>query len=107
MAGAGGALAVLILRLGLPIAQLRARASTLLRVSVLSYDTQRHSPHHKLHHSLRVDYWDGQNFKLFHYYLRVKVQKNCDDICDLGGANLQFCPASDYIKIALLKSACD
>lgn len=43
-------------------------------------------------------------FELFHYFFRVRVQKNDDDICYYGGANLQLRPGSDYFKIALPKS---
>ncbi|KAI5007648.1 hypothetical protein ZWY2020_008544 [Hordeum vulgare] len=42
--------------------------------------------------------------ELFRYYFQVKVEKNGDDICNLGGSNLQLQPVSDYFKITLAKS---
>lgn len=45
--------------------------------------------------------------ELFRYYFQVKVEKNGDDICNLGGSNLQLQPVSDYFKITLAKSVCE
>lgn len=47
------------------------------------------------------------HFELFHYYFWVKVQKSGNDVCDLGGTNLQLPPSSNYFKVALPKSVRD
>lgn len=44
------------------------------------------------------------HFELFRCNFQIKVQKNGDDICDLGGMNLQLRPSTKFFKIPLLRS---